>query len=198
MINALFENTFLMAQIFGLCAMTFSICAWQLKNPRNILRCYVPSSLFWAVQYFLLGAYSAVITSVVVAFKDFILSYLPKEKTKFFIPVFLVFIWSVGIPFVKEPLHIIPLIIITIFNITLLQPDNRGLISRSTVLCQIGWLVFNFSVGSWMGVACSIFVMSSAITGMARVEAWEIGKCYRTFLPSIRRSLFDFTPRTYP
>lgn len=196
--ETIFQNTFLVAQIFGLCAMTCSIIAWQLKNPRHILRCYVPSSLFWSVQYYLLGAYSAVATCILAAIKDFIMSYIPRYLSKYVIATFLISIWFFGLPLVETSIHLIPLFVISAFNLTLLQPDNRGLMSRVNILCQIGWFIFNLSVGAWMGMICSIFVMSSAATGMARHEQWEIGKCYRTFLPSLHRALFNFTPRTYP
>lgn len=196
--DSIFQNTFLMAQIFGLCAMTCSIIAWQLKNPRHILRAYVPSSLLWSIQYYLLDAHSAAVTCVIVACKDLVMSYIPRQYARYFIPLFLVVVWGLGLPLVETPVHVIPLIVITAFNFTLLQPDNRGLMSRVNLLCQMGWLVFNLSVGAWLGVACAIFVMSSAFTGMVRIEQWQIGRCYRTFFPSIQRALFDFTPRTYP
>lgn len=196
--SSILENTFLWAQLFGFCAMCFSICAWQLKNPRNILRCYVPSALFWSVQYFLLGSYIAVITSVFAALKDTILSFLPADKTKYLIGAFICFIWGIGLPFVNKPIDFIPLITISIFNLCLLQPDNRCLMSRINILCQLSWLVFNLHLGAWMGIACSFFVIGSALKGMIKHEEWEIGKCYRTFFPSIRRALFNFTPRTYP
>lgn len=193
----LFQNTFLVAQVFGFCAMLCSVVAWQLKNPRHILLVYVPSSLFWSVQYFLLGAYSAAATSLMAACKDLIISYISAQWVKFIIIIFLIFVWCIGLPLAEKPIHLIPLFIITIFNLTLLQPDNRCLMSRVNVLCQIMWLIFNMSVGAWMGVACSIFVACSALSGMNKYEEWEIGRCYRTFLPSLGRALCNFTPRTY-
>ena len=178
--------------------MTCSIIAWQMKNPRTILLCYVPSSLFWSCQYFLLNAPAAVVTCILSALKDSILSCIPAALAKYLIAFFIILLWIVGLPLVSTPLHILPLLTMTAFNLALIQPDNRGLMSRVNILCQIAWFVFNASVGAWMGVACSIFVISSAMTGMARFESWEIGTCYRTFLPSIHRALFNFSPRTSP
>jgi len=197
-LGELFENTFLWAQIFGLCAMTFSICAWQLKNPRHILLCYVPSALFWSAQYFLLNAYVAVLPCLCAATKDFILSFIPENKAKYTVFIFIIIVWCIGLQFVQQPIDFLPLLTITIFNLSLFQPDNRSLMSRLIILCQVSWFAYNLQVGAWMGCICCVFVTSSALSGMIRHEKWEIGKCCKTFLPSIQRALFDFTPRTYP
>lgn len=196
--NAIFENTFLIAQVFGLCAMCFSICAWQLKNPRNILKCYIPASLLWAAQYFLLGGYVAVLTCIGAALKDSLLSIIPANKAKYVIFSFLIIMVGIGLFFVKQPIDVLPILTIGIFNLALLQPDNRSLMSRIIILCQFSWFAYNLQMGAWMGVICCVFVMSSSFMGMVRHEQWEIGGSLRSFIPSIRRALFDFTPRTYP
>ena len=197
MIELILENRFIAAQIFGVFAMTCSITAWQMKNPRNILRCYVPSALLWAIQYGLLSTPIAMMTCLLAATKDGVLSSIAADKAKYVILVFIAMVWGIGLPMVDRPLDFIPLLTISAFNFSLLWPDNRQLIARMNVLSQAAWIIFNVQVGAWLGVTCCILVSTSAIIGMIRHEKWEIGRCYRTFFPSLARSIFP-NLRTYP
>lgn len=193
------ENTFIFAQIFGFCAMSLSVYAWQVKNPRMILLLYVPVGLLWASQYYLLGTVAGVAIAIIGANKDLIMAFVPRAKAKYVICTFFIIAWGFGLQYVESAIDLAPLLATTLFNLALLQPDNRYLMARINVLSQFLWVVFNLSVGAYMGVACSVLLVSSAIIGMARVESWELGKCYRTFGPSFIRALFVFPSfRTYP
>ena len=193
------DSTFLWAQAFGFCAMCLCICAWQAKSSRSIIRLYVPISLLWGIQYILLGAYSAVSLCILGAIKDSFLGFHKKIDPKYIIITFLTIIWSIGLARFEVWHDILPLLAGTFINFGLLQPDNRQLIARMGILSQCSWISYNFIVGSWMGFLCCIFVITSSIIGMARHEEWEIGRCRKTFAPSVARSLFVFpTFRTYP
>ena len=179
--------------------MSLSVYAWQIKNPRMILLLYVPIGIFWATQYFLLGALAGVAIALMGACKDCTMSFISKEKARNVIFAFFFCVWCVGLFFVKSPIDLLPLVTTTLFNLALLQPDNRYLMARVNTLTQFLWIAFNLSVGAYMGVLCSFLLIGSTLIGMARVEGWELGKCYRTFGPSFIRALFVFPSfRTYP
>ena len=70
------ENGFLLAQIIGFCAMCCAIIAMQLKNPRNLIKCYIPVGILWGVQYVLLRAYQGALFSFSAAVKDCFLAHI--------------------------------------------------------------------------------------------------------------------------
>lgn len=188
--DGILSNTFLLAQIFGFCAMCCSVCVWQIKNPRMILLLYVPTSLFWAAQFFLLGSTMAALICLLCVVKDFLLSFIDKKRAPKVITFFLLATWSLGILTLNTAIEVLPLVTLTIFNLALLQPDNRALMARTNIATQILWIAFNITIGAYMGLACSFLLIGSTLIGMARHEKWKIGKCHKSFMPSIFKPLF--------
>lgn len=193
------ENTFLWAQIIGLFAMTFAVSAWQFKNPRHIILCFVPANTLWAIQYFMLGAWLGVIMNICSVAKDGALAFIHERYVAYLIGAFLAVAWGFGLYSFTHWYDILPLAGVTTVNLALLQRDNRPLYARACILTGCFWLGYNIIVHSWMGTCCSTLVIISSIVGMARHENWALGQCYKSFLPSLARSLFVFPNfRTYP
>lgn len=191
------EQYFIWAQIIGFFAMCFSITAWQLKKPNHIVLCYVPSGTLWSLQYLILGAPLGALMNASSALKDGALGFIKPQYIGFIIGSFLCLIWPAGLYFFQNWYDIFPLLGTTIINLALLKRDDRPFISRAIIVGQICWMTYNVIVGAWMGLACGLLVSTSSMIGMARHENWEIGKCYRSFLPSLMRSLM-IKPQTYP
>ncbi len=189
------ENIFLIAQIIGFCAMCFSVAAWQVKEPRKIYALYVPSSLLWSLQYCLLGAPVGAIISICSASKDAGLAFADPKHKKYFLCAYLLLIIIFGCYFYQSTISIFPIFAAFFLNITILLTDQRSFISRSTIISQFCFIYYNLHNDAWMAMLCSCFVILSSIIGMARHEKWVIGKCYKTFMPSIIKSLF-FTPKS--
>lgn len=193
----MFDNLLIWAHLSGFIAMCFSISAWQFKKQEHILLCYIPSGFFWSIQFFLLGAYSAALFSFFCMFKDGALAKLPEKYFKTIVAVFFgINLIAVSILY-QSIFDIIPLAIVLIINIPLMKKDNRYWVVRSNILAQCCWIIFNIHSGAFMGMICASFIIISSFIGMARHEKWAIGKCYKSFLPSLTRSLF-LTPRTFP
>ncbi len=195
--DGVFSNTFLLAQFFGFCAMCLSVYVWQIKNPRMILLLYVPTSLLWATQFFLLGSNMAAIICLLCVVKDFSLSVVDKKRAPKIITLFLIAIWSIGALTITTTIEVLPLITLTFFNLALLQPDNRRLMARTNILTQVLWIAFNISISAYMGVLCSLLLVVYTLIGMYRHEKWEIGRCYKSFAPSLMRALL-IKPQTFP
>ncbi len=193
------DSIFIYAQIAGFIAMCFSIAAWQFKKQEHILLCYVPSGFFWCVQYLLLGAYNGALFSFVAMFKDTALAKSGRAYLKYIVGAFIVFNIGLVSVFYKSAFDVLPLVICLLVNLPLLKKDNRYWMTRCNILAQICWMAFNLHAHAYMGVMCSTLIITSTFLGMARHEKWELGKCYKSFLPSLGRSLFNFnTPQTYP
>ena len=193
----IFTDTYLWAQIIGFCAMVGTISVWQLKNSRHIIILYIPVAMLWGTQYYLLGAMLGVLVSSFSVIKDCFVGFLPARYSRYAVISFLISISTVTFLVAETALDYLPLIATLIFNLSLFFPDNRELVARSAILTQFAWLAYNIPSEAWMGAICCVLVMISSAIGMARHEKWELGKCYRTFGPSLMRSLC-LTPRTFP
>ncbi len=197
--DGVFTSTFFWAQVAGLFATGICVGVWQIKNPRKILLFGVPGAFLWGVQYLLLGAPLGALTNFSSAAKDLILVNIHKKYLPILVGVFLLMIWGIGLYMMSTWADILPIFSVTLFNLALLFRDNRSLLARSSILSQILWIMYNIIVGSWMGLLCSSLTIISTLWGMARHEEWEIGKCYKSFMPSLARSLFVVPNfRTYP
>lgn len=193
------DSVFIWAQIIGLAAMSINILSWQLKNPRHIIFCYIPACSLWAIQYVLLHAPLGVVMNVLSVIKDSFLSTVKEIYVRCVIGGFLVSIWGIGLYFFSEWYDILPLIGGTIINLGLLQRDNRSLMARAGIGGQFFWITYNLIVGSYMAAISGCLLIISSTIGMARHEEWILGRCHRTFVPSLARSLFIFPQwRTYP
>lgn len=197
--DSIFSNIFIWAQVAGAIAMCFSLAAWQMKKQEHIMLCYAPGGFFWGVQYLLLGTYNGAMFSFVSMIKDLVLSRASASALKYVVGAFILFNVVLLFVFYKSLIDALPLMVCLFCNIPMLFQDNRYWIARCNIGAQLCWIVFNLSAGAYMGVICAVLIISSNLMGMARIEGWSIGKCYRTFLPSIARSLFAFPNfRTFP
>lgn len=191
------EQYFIWAQISGFIAMCFSITAWQFKKQEHIVMCYIPSSFFWSIQYFLLSVPNAALFALSCILKDSALVKLSEQYLKYVVLTFFLLNLAFLIPFYKTIFDLLPLIIILLVNLPLLKKDNRYWVARGNIAAQLGWIAFNLYAGAFMGIICACFIIASTFIGMARYERWNIGKCYRSFAPSVMRSLL-LKPQTYP
>lgn len=188
------DFVFFWAQIVGLFAMTINILAWQIKAPRMIILCCVPSSFLWALQYFLLGAPLGALMNGTSMIKDLALVFIRQELIKYLIAAFLCVAWSVGLYFSAGLHDLLPLLATTFLNISFLQRDNRELVARASIAAQVCWISYNIIVLSFMGIATGVLCILSTVIGMARYEKWAFD--YRDVI-SLSKHIF-IMPRFRP
>lgn len=178
--------------------MCINIAAWQLKNSRHIIFCYVPSSTLWGIHYALLGAPLGLLTNICSIFKDGTLALGKDKHAPYAIFGYLFATFTIGLYLFKDWYDLFPLMAGFFINISLLQRDNRGLIARGTLCGQICWFAYNIIVGAWVGCLCAILVSTSTVIGMARYEQWDLPMCYKRFLPRLYNCLVGYMfPKTY-
>lgn len=193
-------SSFIIAQIIGLVAMALCIFTWQQKDARKIILWYSPVNILWSLHFVVLGAYSGAAVAIVNAIKDGMLAYIRPQYIALLIFSYIAIVWIATLYHIEHWYGFIPLIATTIFNIVLLiDRDNRYAIARCGLMSNVSWIIYNCFVGGWVGIACSTFVICSTLTGMIRHENWKIGRCYKTFAPSVARSLFSIPrQKLYP
>ena len=192
-----FSNTFVVAQICGLLAFLIQAAAWQLKKPRVIIFLHVPINVLWTIQFYLLGAFVGCFQSIACGVKEFFLSTARAKYVPYIIFSYIMASFIVVINFFGVWYDVLPFVGTFIVNIAMLQRDNRALIARASIACALCWLVYNLNTAAYVTMTCDCFFIIAVMVGMARHENWQLGRCYRTFFPSLARSLFP-SLRTYP
>ncbi len=191
------ENSFLIAQIIGLIALIGNMAAVQIKNSRNLVLAISVCDIFWALQFLILGANAGAFLCLASFFRNSLVAFSNANSIKYIITIFLVIISILSVYSYQGLFSLIPFLATSLYTISLLKIDCRGFVCRSTLICSLLWIAYAIIVGSYPIIICYSFCIFSNIIGMARHEKWDIGKCYKTFAPSIIRSLI-IRPQTYP
>jgi len=191
------ENAFLWAQIAGCIAFGLSVWRLQLKNPRHIALGEVPTATMWAIQYYILNAPAGLIINLLCIVRGALVYLVPDWFLKYVILFFLALVTLLVLKSSTQAYDLLPLLGVYLYAIACLFRNDRPIMTRLILLHSIPWLAYNIIILSYFGVLSSSLGMLSVLIGMYRHENWHIGKCYKTFIPSIVRSLFP-NFRTYP
>lgn len=164
------EHSFLIAQIIGFIAFAASVTKMQLKSSKNIFFCDVPICLLWAIQFYLLGAFTGAFLNIIASIRSIAICYAPELGFKYIVLGFFVIASILTLNFMGNWYDILPLIANALFSRSLLQRNNRELIVRIMFINGFLWFTYNLLVASWMGMACASFINASILISMIRYE----------------------------
>ena len=198
MMSYVLDNAFVFAQILGMCAFGLQLIAWQIKSSRLIILIHAPTNFLWCVQFYFLGAYIGCFQALTCGLKDALIAFVRQEYFLIIVFLYLAVNFIAMIYFFSHWYSVFPFLATLTLNIAYLKRDNRALIARAYIVSIACWVIYNFFATAYAVMIGDLIVGVTVFIGMARHEKWKIGRCYRTFLPSIHRALFSFTPRTYP
>ena len=180
-----FDNIFIWAQVVGLCGLCVNVITWQLKNPRHILMMNIPSYCLWSTQYMMLGAPLGAIFNLFSALRDCGLIFVQDRLVPYIIASAVFLSWIIGLYFFAAWYDAIPMIGGTVMSLAFLQRNNRPLIARTQTICCFLWLIYDALVGSYIGFACTLFIMGSTMVGIYRHEHCGLKPSPLTFFKSL-------------
>lgn len=166
------KETIIIAQLIGIVAIViYSLSPHQKTNAKVLIYRFV-AAILYAIQYFLLGAYTAVLTNIIGGVKEG-LFYLYSSKDKkipfmLFLAYALILIVS-GIFTYVNLFSILPVIfsVLTAYATWCGNLKNYRIL---LVLSSLSWLVYNFTVGAYISFVGNIFQLSSTIFSMLRFD----------------------------
>lgn len=162
----------IIAQVFGILAIFSFSLSPQQKNKKRVVICQLISTIFYGLQYFILGAFSAVAINIIGAIKELIFySYAKKDKDipiKILIIYILIVILSGILTYTN---------IFSVFPVFLAILGTYGTWQKSlkryrilVVVSVISWIVYNFVVGAYVNVIGNVFQLVSAIVAIIRLD----------------------------
>ncbi|MBE6755005.1 MAG: YgjV family protein [Ruminococcaceae bacterium] len=158
-------------QIIGFVAMAIIVASYQQKSHKNILTFQMISGLMFTVHYLLLGAYTGAVMNLLGAFRSLVYSNRDKKwSSSIAWPiVFSIAFLISGIMTWDNVFSVFPLIAMLMSSVVLWieQPKINRMLSLPTSGC---WLIYNIKTLSYPGIITEIFVLSSIVIGIIRLD----------------------------
>lgn len=158
-------------QIVGFAAMAIIVASYQQKSHKNILTFQMVSGLLFTVHYLLLGAYTGAIMNLLGAFRSLVYSNRSKKwaSSKIWPVIFSIAFFISGILTWDNIFSLFPLIAMLMSSVVLWieKPKVNRIFSLPTSTC---WLIYNIKTLSYPGIITEIFVLSSIIIGILRLD----------------------------
>ena len=148
-----------------------SIISFQCKKHNKILLFRTLNESFFALQYFLLGAYTGMTMNLIGCVRNIIFSKQVEKgkKTVASSIVFCILFFVLGLFTWQGPKSIL-IIIAKILSTIAYGNKNTTVVRAIIFVTSTSWLVYNYSVFSIAGVICEAFTLVSLIIGVIRLD----------------------------
>lgn len=158
-------------QLIGGIGVLASVISFQQKKHNSILFFRTLNESFFALQYFLLGAYTGMTMNLIGCVRNILFSKQVEKgkKTTATASVFCVLFFALGMVAWQGPKSI--LIIVAKILSTIAYGNKNTTIVRSFIfVTSTSWLIYNYCVFSIAGVICEAFTLVSLIIGVIRLD----------------------------
>ena len=168
---------FILAQICGLIALIITAINIQLKSKEKIVMLNVWANVAVTIQYFLLGAYTGAVISILNAIRDVVYFLFKKKNLKPSILVLLIFetiAIIAGIISWQNIWSIIPIVVTIIYTYGLWQDDVK-ILRITTVIIGYGWTIYDIVVKAYVAalqvaVQCTSALVALVINNKKRIK----------------------------
>lgn len=165
-------NTFTLAQIFGfLGAISMLLSSWQ-KTKEKVLTFLILDSLFYFIQYLLLGALSGAFTNIIGLIRTILFKYKDNNKylkNNIILYTIMIIYLVIGIITYKGLISTFPVIVSILYSVLLWQ-DNVKKIRIGTSIMILSWLIYNISVGAYIGAIVETILLISSIIAIIKID----------------------------
>ena len=161
----------ILIQLIGAFGIAASIAAFQFKKHGTILVFRTLNEALFAVQYFLLGAFTGAAASLIGIARNLIFkNRVAKGKTTtLFIAIFSALFVLFGILTWEGPKSIL-IIVAKVLSTVSYGNKNTSVIRVIGLVTTTSWLVYNWFVFSIAGVLCEAFTLTSLLVGIVRLD----------------------------
>ncbi len=171
MSDSVFE---IVTQAIGYVGLVFSVIAFQCKKHKNVMLAKTANEMFFALQYFLLGAYTGVAMNLIGSLRNLIFA-KQVERGRSTLPMRAVFslaFVAFGLLTWQNPMSLAVILAKVVSTVAYGMKNTRAIrfLTLPTSTC---WLIYNYLSSSSAGVLCEAFTLLSIITAIIRIELIE-------------------------
>ncbi len=143
---------YIVTQLIGFLALIAGVISFQFKSHKNIMICKSSSEFLFTVQYALLGAWTAVVLSLISVFRNLLFRKLVKEKrsTRPAILAFGGMVLATGVFTYDGFLTLLPIASKLLSTISYGMKQERWL-RLIAIPSSVFWIIYNVAVGSIAG-----------------------------------------------
>ena len=165
-------SNYLIAQMFGVIGIVFSVLSMQMKTKKNIMIMLIGLNLASALNFLFLESYSGCYVCF-FGVVETVINYLFDSKNKK-VPIYVIGIYVIvniilGISSYNEMLDIIPILCALLYCATVCTKKESN-IRKEMLLNQILWLVYDLIVKAYMFSISNILTIVSTIISMYRYD----------------------------
>lgn len=169
------------AQAVGIVAMMFNIFSYQMKKAKHIIACQLFGATFFAISYFMLGAYIGATLNCIGVVRA--LLFLKKEKFHMnhiawlitFCAMYLGAYLMMFTVFGQEPtvknliIGCLPVIGMISTNLAFRYNESK-IIRRFGLVSSCSWLIYNINAVAIGAILCEVFSLISIFIAMIRLD----------------------------
>lgn len=165
----------MIAQGIGFIGLFIVIVMFQVNRRSFTLKLLVFSSIMFVIHFYLLGAWTAVAMNIIGALRAFIfnkrdsLKWLDRKETMY---LFIGLFWITGLVAWDGPFSLLPIASMSVECFALWNSNTKK-IRWMMLAARPGWLIYNFLVGSYAGLATEIFLISTLLVAVYRFDMRE-------------------------
>ena len=163
--------TFVITQSFGIISTIFFLLSYQVKSNKGLYLLQSAGCVAFAIQFFLLEAYSGCLSQIFVIVRNMMLSQYNQwtwVRSKLWVPVFIVFAFIITYFTWNGPISLIPLFIM-IFGTIGMWTNNAGLIRLTGLTCiSPEWVAYDILVGAYSAVLNEALIIISVMYSIIR------------------------------
>ncbi len=161
---------FLISQGVGFLAMAAGMISYQRRTRIGIITFNAVSNVLWVIQYFMLGAYSAVVANAIAAVRNIVYClrgrWKPADSRA--MPLIFACIFAIsGVFTYRTPFDILPVLAMCIASFAFFFKSER-LIRWLSVGVAALWLSFSVYAGSISGMISDSMNLITIIIGIIR------------------------------
>lgn len=158
-------------RLLGIIGLILCVIPFQFKRHKHIVLCKMVSEITFAVQYFIMGAYTGAWMDLVSGGRNF-LFYKLVQKGKSTLPVIIGFsclIIFLGVASWAGPLSLLPMVAKVISTVSY-GMKNEKLLRYITLPSCVFWIVYNFTVGGWEAMIGDFLSLGSILIAIYKFD----------------------------
>lgn len=158
-------------RVLGITALILGVIPFQFKKHKQIVLCKMVSETLFAIQYFLLGAFTGAWMDLISGLRNF-LFYKFVEKKRSTLPVILIFslfILMIGVLTWAGPISLLPLIAKLLTTVSYGMKKER-LLRFITLPSCLFWIAYNSLVGGWEAMIADMLSLGSILIAIYKFD----------------------------
>ncbi len=161
----------LLIRFFGIIGLVLAVIPFQFKKHRNIVLCKMVSEVSFAVQYFLLGAYTGAWLDLISGARNFLFYKLVQKNrsTVFVILAFSAFVIILGLYSWAGAISLLPMIAKLLTTVSYGMKNEKYLRLITLPSC-VFWILYNCFVGGWEGMISDSLSLLSILIAIYKFD----------------------------